>query len=386
MQNLNFIEKIINNYKIAFSDRSKYGYPISEHWKKYYQEKNFNKFCKAENIINFRKDQLLSKGCDDSDKYASFLDIYEYIKEWKLDHDFLSKNLSKLNIGNNNTSYKFLNYYLDYAELVHLQFFNLIKDKIKNKINSIFEIGGGFGSLGRILINNLSAKYFLIDLPEANLISSYFLKEHFPNKKFFLYDDYKNLSGNSDVKISDSHIKENDIFILPPWTVNSFSKDIKIDFFVNTYSFMEMRYSIIQKYFDFIHKHSSDNCYFLNINRYIKDTSGERIKFSKYPYDSNWDCIISERSPIRYNQYFLFTQRKKFDFNKNIKQELEKLTKVEKGSYNSKEFIRFSNVPLVNIVEEKLRKISRSLLINVFGIKLLNKIGKKFYNISIRNK
>ena len=120
------------------------------------------------------------------------------------------------------------------------------------------------------------------------------------------------------------------------------------------------------------------------INNY-KIASSDRSKY-EYPYDSNWDCIISERSPIRYNIHFLLTQRKKFDFNKNIKEELEKLTKVEKGSYNSKEFTRFYNVPLVNIVEEKLRKISRSLLINVFGIKLLNKIGKKFYNINIRNK
>ena len=43
---------------------------------------------------------------------------------------------------------------------------------------------------------------------------------------------------------------------------------------------MEMRYSVLKEYFNFIHSHSNDGAYFLNVNRYIKDTSGEIIKFS----------------------------------------------------------------------------------------------------------
>ena len=37
-------------------------------------------------------------------------------------------------------------------------------------------IGGGFGSLARIIINDKKCKYFLIDLPEANLMSNYYLQ------------------------------------------------------------------------------------------------------------------------------------------------------------------------------------------------------------------
>ena len=185
----NFIKKLNSVYKIAHADRLKYGYQLSDHWKKYY-ENQYLKFSKIENIPNFRSGQLLSKGCDDSDRNSSLLDLIEYIKNWELDQEFLIKNLSKKNIGNNNTSKFFLGYHLDYAELVHIKFYLHIRNKIKNKIDFICEIGGGFGSLARIFLNQFNSKYILIDLPEANLISAYFLQSHFPNKKLFLYDDF----------------------------------------------------------------------------------------------------------------------------------------------------------------------------------------------------
>ena len=44
---------------------------------------------------------------------------------------FLVKNLSKLNVGNNDTAHKFLGFYLDYAELVHIKLFSHMNSKIK---------------------------------------------------------------------------------------------------------------------------------------------------------------------------------------------------------------------------------------------------------------
>ena len=46
------------------------------------------------------------------------------------------------------------------------------------------EIGGGFGSFSELFIKNHNTKLISIDLPEANLLSSYYLKETFPEKKF----------------------------------------------------------------------------------------------------------------------------------------------------------------------------------------------------------
>ena len=256
--------KLLETYNLARKDFVKHNDQKSIHWQKFYSGKKFDD---ENNLINFRKNLSLSKGLDDADNFDLSNRLYQTKLMELFSGDFLEKNLPKKNIGNSNYAVNYLGNFFDHGLIHPLKWFEELSRTVFKESKVICDIGAGYGALARIIINNYETKYIVIDLPEANLLSSFYLKEHFPNKKFFLYDDYKNLSGNSDVKISDSHIKENDIFILPPWTVNSFSKDIKIDFFVNTYSFMEMRYSIIQKYFDFIHKHSSDNCYFLNINR-----------------------------------------------------------------------------------------------------------------------
>ena len=214
----NFINNLNKIYKIAYADRLKYEYELSDHWKKYYENK-FTKFSDIKNINNFRNNQVLSHGCDDGDKFASFLDLKELIKDWGLDEKFLIRNLSKKNVGNSNASHKFLDYFLDYTELTHIKFYLHIKDKIKHDIKSICEIGGGFGSLARIFLNQFNSKYILIDLPEANLISTYFLYNHFPDKKFFLYDIFFQKIKDNKLKIDENYFDKYDIFILPPWTI-----------------------------------------------------------------------------------------------------------------------------------------------------------------------
>ena len=47
-----------------------------------------------------------------------------------------------------------------------------------------------------MISNNKNCTYVLIDLPEINLISSYYLTSHFPNKKFLLYEEYKENKKN----------------------------------------------------------------------------------------------------------------------------------------------------------------------------------------------
>ena len=148
---------------------------------------------------------------------------------------------------------------------------------------------------------------------------------------------------------------------------------------------MEMKKETLKEYFDFIHQHSKIGSYFLNINRYRKDTSGEIIKFSESPYDNDWDCLISERSPTRYNIHFMLTERKKENIKNPIKKKLEELIKEEKRSFSSKEYLRYANIPFIGKIEKILRIMTRTLLIKIFGIKFLNKIGKKLYNINKKN-
>ena len=156
------------------------------------------------------------------------------------------------------------------------------------------EIGGGFGSFARIILNNKNVKYFLIDLPEANLISNYIFNYLFLEKRIFNYSDFKKIG-------LEKNVENYDIFILPPRILDT--KNINYDFIINTRSFMEMNKKIIKEYFDLIQK-KLGIMVFLNINRYMKSTVKEEIRFSDYPYDNFWDKEISEK--VFYNPIFIF--------------------------------------------------------------------------------
>ena len=73
-------------------------------------------------------------------------------------------------------------------------------------------------------------------------------------------------------------------------------KKIKIDFFINTRSMMEMNYQTIKSYFNFINDHIVDEGFFLNINRYEKNTVGYPIRIAEYPYDDCWNVLMSNPS------------------------------------------------------------------------------------------
>ena len=59
---------------------------------------------------------------------------------------------------------------------------------------------------------------------------------------------------------------------------------------------MEMNKKTIKEYFDLIQSNVKSDGYFLNINRYLKSTVGEDIKFDEYPYDNLWNVEISKKS------------------------------------------------------------------------------------------
>ena len=318
-------KRLIKIYKEA----SKYFYTNknntnqkSKHWERY----NLKKFT-SDSLINFRKDgkdgkdgnyERLSGGLDDQNDTFAFKLYAEIIN--KISELYVLNNLPKKNIGNSNVLISYKDTFMDYNKLIHIYWFWIIENKIlKNiKINNICEIGGGFGSFPELFIKNYNIKTFLIDLPEANLMSAYYLKELFPQKKFYLFDDYK-----KNEFLSKLDFDKNDIIILPPNC--NIDKKIKIDFFINTRSMMEMNLDAIKSYFDFIHQHLIDDGYFLNINRYEKTSVGFPIRISEYPYDMNWKALISEPS---FNQnwiHFLLTQR---SFKKDEINILEELNKI----------------------------------------------------------
>ena len=364
------IEKIKNSYlksKVKSKDESK-----SLHWEKIINKKNFENLNDLENFRN----NSLSYGHDDSNYYDKKKFDYEInLITKKIGHKFFFHNLKKNNIGNLKNLFNFEDLSIDPGDIHLINFFYELKNYVFSKINvkNICEFGGGYGGLAEKIISNNICKYILIDLPETNILSTYYLYKNFPEKKILVYSDIKY------DEISKNEIDKNDIIILPP---NVNFKDIKIDLFINTRSMMEMRMSVINNYFQLINNHISEDGFFFNVNRYIKFRAGEPIFFKDYPYDKDWKIINSSKS---FNQdwiHQLITQRKKNYDSGEIKIELEKISKETKKylqpdevRYLDKDYFKKRNV-LIHFVKVILYKIFKK----VFG-KEYNKYKQLFYKI-----
>jgi len=234
--------------------------------------------------------------------------------------DFVYRNLLKKNVGNLQSNKKFKDKFLDNNQFFSIKWLNILIKKIKiNNYDCICEIGGGYGCLAEKLIRNFNCKFIMIDLPEANILSSYYLSEHFPEKKIFIYK--KNIN-----EINQNILEKFDIFIIPPWiSLGNF----KVDLFINTRSFMEMNSSVISSYFNLINNKIKLSGYFFNNNRYFKDTVGHPILFCEYPYDNKWEVIHSKESWSEKHCHTLITKR----LNKtgNIIEEIKKIKEISKS-------------------------------------------------------
>lgn len=356
---------LIDVYKANLSDSNFYLKTRSTHWDEWFGENK--KFLKLENLINFRNNRVLSAGLDDSINLLSKLELYELLDNF--DSQFLKKNLPNKNVGNCNNVIKIFDYYFDFGILHHLKWYEKIEKYISDNSN-ILEIGGGFGSLARIIIKNKKVKYFLIDLPEANLQSNFYLQENFPDLKIFNYLDLKN-------KNIENEIKNFDIFILPPDAIDLLEKkNIFFDFIINSRSFMEMEKKIISKYFIYIQNKINIHGHFLNINRYVKSVVGDSIYFKEYPYDNFWNVTISEKSFLQNHVHFLLTQRTE-DKNASIENTLKNLPQVK---INKKSF-KFINKIKNKIFKIIYKTISKILLL-FLGKNKIRKISNIFFNIS----
>ena len=290
----------------------------SKHWFYYNDLKNglFN----IKDIQEFRNNDL-SLNLDDKPKNPDHLMmLFKKIIE-KFGEDFVLKNLDSNNIGNNKKFIKYKNHFVDYNLIHQINIFHEIINIIKFQKNFIIcEIGGGYGHLSKLILNNFKSKIILIDLPEANFLSSYYLMENFNNLKFLLYEDIKSDYINQD------SVDKYDVIIIPPWIK---IKEIKINIFINIRSMMEMTKDIIKTYFDTIQKNIVTGGYFVNINRYLKNSVGSNIMLSEYPYDSHWSLISSKQNDLQPHVHQLITKRiseSNFVLDKELKS-IKKFTK-----------------------------------------------------------
>ncbi|MDP3763172.1 MAG: putative sugar O-methyltransferase [bacterium] len=286
----------------------------SKHWKKFDARKHLYTL---ENLENFRNNKL-SDGLDDRYSSGEQKEIFQDLVT-ELGEEYVLSNLTDKNIGNSPNFFKIDNLYVDGGQNFHIKWLHELETYVfsKRKINYVCEIGGGYGSLAQKIRSKHACKYILIDLPEANLLSSYYLSKLFPDLKFLLCDEIK------DKSVGKEDIDRYDFVIIPPW----YKIDgVKIDLFINTRSMMEMNFGVIQKYFYFIQTHIVDGGFFLNINRYYKSSVGHPIELSKYPYDEKWQVVSSNPSWKQHDIHQLITER--ISGLGNIKDELTKIGKM----------------------------------------------------------
>lgn len=291
----------------------------SRHWRRFDERRHL---FKGEFLENFRNNTL-SDGLDDRFHPSAQKDVFcEVLAE--CGPEFVFANLSEKNVGNAREVFSIGNKIVDAGQCVYIRWLYDLTNFVfsKKDVSSVCEIGGGYGSLAQKIRSNINCSYIMIDLPEANALASYYLHRHFPDMKFLLAGE----TGGKTIR--KEHTEKYDFIIIPPWYQ---IEDVKIDLFINTRSMMEMNREAIQKYFDLIHQTCADDGFFLNINRYRKDTVGYPVTFSEYPYDARWNVVVSKPSWRQPAIHELITQRT--DGLGDIKKELARIDALsqEKG-------------------------------------------------------
>lgn len=180
---------------------------------------------------------------------------------------------------------KFSRSYLNY--LLGINFIK--KNTPTDKIKTIMEIGGGFGTLGEILLGDKRNECFYInaDIPPLAFVSDYYVKSVFGDKDIGGYGELKNIK----VLDIDALKKKYKAVNLCSWQIPELQG--KIDLFVNFISFQEMEPDIVENYCKNVRKLKPEFVLLRNIKE------GKKRKDPKSPIGVI-DPIIGED----YNNFF----------------------------------------------------------------------------------
>lgn len=108
-----------------------------------------------------------------------------------------------------------------------------------NKLRTVVEVGGGFGTLGEILVKSIpNVKYVDFDIAPTLNVANYYLSEVFGG------DNVDNLFHGAKPEELDSC--ERQLSVRGAWEIESLTQHV--DLFVNFISFQEMEPDIVQNY------------------------------------------------------------------------------------------------------------------------------------------
>jgi len=179
--------------------------------------------------------------------------------------------IEQFEFNNRKFSRSFLNYLLG---------LNFLKQHVNTSdIKTVMEIGGGFGTLGEILLSDDRNNSFYInaDIPPVSFVSSYYLKELFGKKNVADYFDLKEYPSLHIEQLSKQYKAIN----ISSWQIPKLTG--KIDLFVNFISFQEMEPEVVKNYCNYISKLNPKFVLLRNIQEGKKKQDRETLYGVKNP-------------------------------------------------------------------------------------------------------
>lgn len=159
----------------------------------------------------------------------------------KIEESTIGNPIEYFNFDNKNYSKPFLNYLLG---------INFLKNNCNTEnIKTVLEIGGGYGTLGEILLKSSPDMFYLnIDIPPVAAVSSYYLTELFGADKVLTYEKSRTLET---IDIDEIKSKYR-CAVICPWQLPKVKGSFEL--FVNFMSFQEMEPEIVKNYIKYVEK------------------------------------------------------------------------------------------------------------------------------------
>ncbi|SFV66889.1 hypothetical protein MNB_SV-12-1260 [hydrothermal vent metagenome] len=288
-------------------DRAKWWEEMSSAFKKELFE---NDKINQEYLINFRgikelpanivKDQFLIVNREFG-YYISYLKAIDLVLEYHRHAKIVKKeilfSLSESYAGNN-LAVHYRGIRLSLRLLFHsIMVDNILNNTSFNKRPVIWEIGAGYGGLGRILKSYIpNSCHILLDLPETLTYCSYFIAYNFPNKKVaYLSDIIDKLDK------FDTLIEKYDFILIPPW-VSKYIPNSSVDLVIDTYSMSEMSKIYAEYYLEHIDRTLNIDGYFYSINKRFKRES-DKHPFYEWKFRSKFTTLLYEYSKYIHPQW-----------------------------------------------------------------------------------
>jgi len=183
--------------------------------------------------------------------YSSAFCDFRVLKSTNINKKPYLDKISESNIGNPVEQHTFENRKFSRSFLNYALGLSFLKQTVDtSEIKTVMEIGGGFGTLGEILLNDNRNDIFYInaDIPPISFVSSYYLEKLFGKKNIACYDTTKDLKSIDIDKFKQTHKALN----LCSWQIEKLQG--KIDMFVNFISFQEMEPNVVQNYCNHIQR------------------------------------------------------------------------------------------------------------------------------------